>query len=135
MQSPRQRPLRRPRHPKMDPLTILTAFLPALSDGFKSIIHRFTDRGPNPQNVDDAIKLMQATTENAKALAQLDQVGANVDAWVNDVRALQRPVAVVMCIAGFIMFPMSTFWSGLASAAVFYLFGDRTYMYLKGGKS
>jgi len=118
----------------MDPLTVLTALIPVFSDGVKSIVHRFTDRGPVPQNVDDAIKMMGASTQQLEALSKMDAVEGPVHTWVNDVRSLQRPVAVVGVLLGFWLHPQSELWSNLAGCAVFYLFGDRTYMYLKGNK-
>lgn len=123
----------------MDPIsaaTVLTAFIPALSDGVKALFHKFTDTGPQPQNVDDAIKLMQAETAKVQALAALDSVTGTVHTWVNDVRAMQRPVAVVAALVGFMLFNDSAMWGNMASSAIFYLFGDRSYAYLKqkGGK-
>lgn len=123
----------------MDPVsaaTVLTAFIPALSDGVKALFHKFTDTGPQPQNVDDAIKLMEAETAKVQALAALDSVTGEVHTWVNDVRALQRPVAVVLVLGALFLFPDVPFIDNLASSAVFYLFGDRSYAYLKqkGGK-
>ena len=60
--------------------------------------------------------------------------------WVNDVRAMQRPVAVVLVVTAWIYTVVATVTpetatmvANLASSVVFYLFGDRTYMGLKKG--
>jgi hypothetical protein len=119
----------------MDPITILTALLPAAADGVKTVINHFFGNKGNPQTVDDVVKLNDSEVSRLQALAALDKPTGEVHKWVNDVRAMQRPVAVLVAVVGFVAYPESTMWANLASSAVFYTFGDRGYMYLKqGGK-
>lgn len=120
----------------MDPITIAAALLPALTDGAKMIFGKFFGDA-NPKNVDDVIKLRTSDVQRLEALAKLDAVG-DVHKWVNDVRAMQRPVAVVLVIAAWVWSvttnapgPVQELTANLASCVIFYLFGDRTYMSLK----
>lgn len=114
----------------MDPVSILAALLPAASDGVKTVFQHFFGDA-KPKSVDDLIKLKDSDTQRLNALAQLDKPTGQVHTWVNDVRSMQRPVAVVIVLGGFVAHPDSQLWSSLASSAFFYLFGDRGYMYLK----
>lgn len=119
----------------MEPLSIttavLTSFIPAISDGLKTIVNKFFGSGPKPQNVDEAIKLMNAETERLGKLAELDKPEGNIYPWVSSIRALQRPVAVALVLTGFLIYPDKEFFGQLASMAIFYLFGDRTYSYFR----
>jgi len=122
----------------MDPITIAAALLPALSDGAKMLFGKFLGDA-KPKSVDDVLKLRGSDIEQMKALAALDSPGT-VHTWVNDVRAMQRPVAVVMVVSAWIYTIVATVTpetaatvANLASSVVFYLFGDRTYMGLKKG--
>ena len=122
----------------MDPLTIAAALLPALTDGAKMVFGKFFGDA-RPKTVDDVIKLRTADTEQLTALAALDTAGS-VHMWVNDVRAMQRPIAVILVIAAWLYSLMSgapadvqVLTANLASSVVFYLFGDRTYLALRKG--
>jgi len=122
--------------------TLIPALLPALSDGLRGVIGRITgNAGAKPQNVAEVISIMQADTERLKAIAQLDTPTGQVSIWVANIRALQRPIAVGLVLAGYLyslayanQLPQATL-DGIAQYAqmvTFYLFGDRSYMYLKG---
>lgn len=120
--------------------TVIPALIPAAIDGFRSLIGLFTGGKTAPLTAEQRIQLMQADIERLKALAQLDQAG-DVHKWVNDVRALQRPAAVVIVLitwlaVHFIQVDESVrvFTAELASSVIFYLFGDRTNTYLKRAK-
>lgn len=122
----------------MDPITIAAALLPAVADGAKMLFGKWFGDA-HPKSVDDVLKLRGSDIEQMKALAVLDSPGA-VHTWVNDVRAMQRPVAVVLVVSAWIYTVVSTVTpetaatvANLASSVVFYLFGDRTYMGLKKG--
>ena len=122
----------------MDPLTIGAALLPALTDGAKMIFGRFFGDA-NPKNVDDVIKLRASDVQRIEAMAKLDAAG-DVHRWVNDVRAMQRPIAVVLVVGAWIVSITTTvtpevqvMTANLASCVVFYLFGDRTYLTLRKG--
>lgn len=120
----------------MDPITIAAALLPALTDGAKMIFGKFFGDA-NPKNVDDVIRLRSSDVQRMEALAKLDAAG-EVHTWVNDVRALQRPVAVVLVISAWIYTTavgaspgVQELTANLASSVIFYLFGDRTYTSLR----
>lgn len=118
--------------------TVVPALLPVVSDGVRAVVNRFTKgAGAAPANVGEAVKLMEAETQRLEALARLDSVG-EVDRWVNNVRAMQRPVAAALVILSWIAAYLTdapetivAIAGDLASAVVFYLFGDRTYMHLR----
>jgi len=129
----------------MDPITILTALLPAATDGVRALINHFSGgAGAKPMNVDETVKLMEAQTaardsdvKRLEALHTIDQV-ENVSQWVNNVRAMQRPVAVAVILATwvascYITMPIELAQgiSNMASSVVFYLFGERGYLKAK----
>lgn len=124
--------------------TLIPALIPVATDGVRAVFNKLTGgAGAKPANVDEVVALMQAETNRLQALAEIDSAAPNVHAWVNDVRALQRPIATALIIGGY----LSTFWftaepavteslGTYAQMVTFYLFGDRTYMYMtrKGSK-
>lgn len=122
--------------------TLVPALVPAVSDGIRGLIGKFTGgAGAMPQNIDEVIKLMSAETEKLKALAALDTPTGSISIWVANIRALQRPfaVAAVVLVWGACAFTKVDAYAvdvvnNLASAVIFYLFGDRTYAALKGSK-
>ena len=122
----------------MDPLTILTAFIPALTDGVRGLINKWTGgAGAKPANVEEAVKLVDADIRRLEALAKLDSVG-NTAQWVNNIRALMRPtvgLVIILARATTLYYDapadLSTMAANLAASVVFYLFGDRTYMHFK----
>lgn len=123
----------------MEPITLLTAFMPMITDVVRAGVNRITGgAGAQPANVSEAIQLMEADVKRMQAMAELDKV-ENTSQWVNDVRAMQRPVAVTLVLIvwmGVVFTPsvdeeVLNIVSNLASAAVFYLLGDRTYLYFK----
>lgn len=123
--------------------TIIPALLPVAADGVRAVFSKITGgKGAQPANVAEVIQLMNADTDRLKTLAQLDATGT-VHTWVNDVRALQRPLLSMAIITGYI----GAVWFSVdvkpdtlallgeyAQMVTFYLFGDRTYMAFKGGK-
>ncbi|WP_102796768.1 hypothetical protein [Bowmanella denitrificans] len=119
--------------------TLIPAFIPVLSDGVRALVNRFTgSAGAKPANVGEVIQLMQADTEKLKALAELDRTG-NVSLWVANIRALQRPVIGLSVITGYVVAvntgasPETQIQLGqYASMVTFYLFGDRTWQYIRG---
>ena len=130
----------------MDPITILTALLPAVGDMGRMLMNKFTGgAGAKPANVDEVIKLKQAERDDKdadvrrlEALAKIDNA-TNVHSWVNDVRAMQRPVVVASVLLSWIAVTAVpgadtgtvVMVSNMASAVFFYLFGERAYMYTK----
>lgn len=74
---------------------VVPALLPALADGFRNVVARFTgSAGAQPQNVDESIALMNAQTERLKALAALDTPTGAISLWVANLRASFRYIAV-----------------------------------------
>lgn len=118
--------------------TVAPALLPAVADGARGLFNRLTGgAGAKPANVEETVTLMQAETERMHALAQLDAVG-EVSQWVNNVRALQRPTAALLIVSGYVGAVAVSAPEGVllelgayAQMVTFYLFGDRTYMYLQ----
>lgn len=127
--------------------SLLPALFPAISDGVRGIFGMLTgNKGAQPQSVDQVIQLMNADIERLKVLSALDSPAGNVHAWVSDIRALQRPAAVALVLAAYLVTVTYTLNGHVVPASVldgvaqyaqmvtFYLFGDRSYAYLKGGK-
>lgn len=80
---------------------IIPALVPVVSDGIRGIFSWLTGgSGANPQNVDEAVKLMEAEVHKLQAIAQLDQPSGNISPWVADLRASFRYIA-----AGLIIIP------------------------------
>ena len=120
---------------------LIPALLPVVADGVRGVFNRFTGgAGAAPSNVGEVIQLMSAETDRLKTLAELDAAG-NVSTWVANVRALQRPVASFLIISAYVVAvamsaPTETLEGvgAYAQMVPFYLFGDRTYTYLRGRK-
>lgn len=74
---------------------VLPALVPALADGVRGLFSKLTGgAGSQPQNVGEAIQLMEAQTARVKALAELDALSPSASRWVADVRGVFRYVAV-----------------------------------------
>lgn len=119
---------------------LLPALTPAISDGVRGLIGKFTGGATaQPQNVAEAIQLMQAETEKLKALAELDRPSGEISRWVSDLRASFRYLAagVVILVASALLFVpgidqsyVDMAWSGAQSVWAF-IFGDRMYAYIR----
>lgn len=121
--------------------TLIPAFLPAVSDGLRGLFNKFTGgAGAKPANVEEVVTLMDAETKRLEALSKIDNA-EGVSQWVSNIRALQRPV-VSLCIIGAYVGTVAfnadaeivNNIGSYAQMVTFYLFGDRTYMYMKKGK-
>ena len=124
---------------------LLPALVPAAVDGFRGLVGWiFGGKGADPQNVEEAIKLMQAEVEKLKALAELDRPASNISQWVADLRASFRYLAAAIIICSTLLLIVAK-GAGLAiedevinmlltlSGSVFsFLFGDRVLLHLKG---
>ena len=121
--------------------TLLAAFLPVVSDGARGLFNKFTGgAGAKPANVEEVVTLMDAETKRLESLAKLDNA-EGVSQWVSNIRALQRPVISLCIITAYVGVVAANAdaeiiegVSGYAQMVTFYLFGDRTYMYMKKGK-
>lgn len=118
---------------------LLPALAPVAADAVRSIVGYFTGGvGAQPQNVDEAVRLMEAKTANLKALAELDKPAGTISPWVSDLRASFRYLAagaVVATAIGTLIFPTPIearhlAWDAAQSVWAF-IFGDRMYSYIK----
>ena len=123
---------------------LLPAFLPVVADGLRGIFSWFTGgSGAKPQNVEEAIKLMEAEAKKLSALADLDRPSGTISQWVADLRASFRYLAAGIIIVATIL---AVFAQGAGlpidptlldallqlSGSVFsFIFGDRLYFHLK----
>lgn len=129
----------------MDPISLIGLFAPAVTDGIKGLINKWTGgAGAKPASVEEAIQLMDAEQnakmteiERLKALHQISHID-NVSQWVNNVRAMQRPVVALIAISTwvathFVAMPIELAQgaASVASTVVFYLFGERAYLKFK----
>ena len=120
---------------------LLPALLPVLGDGVRGLFNKFTGgAGAKPANVQEVVQLMDAETARLKVIAEIDSA-EGVSTWVANVRAMQRPVAVALILAAYVLAALTSdneeMVNGLGAYAqmvTFYLFGDRTYAYFKKGK-
>lgn len=118
--------------------TVLPALLPMLTDGVRGVFNRLTGgAGAKPANVEEVITLMQAETSRLEALAKIDSA-EGTSQWVSNVRAMQRPavsfVVIIAYVGSFMVTEDAVIIEGIgqyAQMVTFYLFGDRTYMYMK----
>ena len=129
--------------------TLISALIPSLADGFRAVIGWMTGgNGAQPQNVDEAIKLMAAQSENLRVIAQLDTPSYNISQWVADLRASFRYVSAAVIIAPFpfilgyvSLYPspavleLFNFYSiNLVGPVFAFMFGARLQLQLKNGK-
>lgn len=119
---------------------IIPAIVPALADGLRGVFARLINgAGAQPQNIDEAIKLMQAQTERVKALAELDALSPNASRWVADLRGAFRYVAVGGIIIGALAAvfvpgvpePAALVLLDLAGASMSFIIGERMYLGIK----
>ena len=127
---------------------LLPAVLPAVMDGIRSLIGRFTGgAGARPQNVDEAIKLKQADIDMLKALAEIDRPTGDISRWVADLRASFRYLAAAMIILGTLgLAALDAAGSVIVNPEILsgmldmmgsvwaFMFGDRMYFGLKKGR-
>ena len=121
--------------------TLIPALLPALTDGARGLFNKLTGgAGAKPANVEEVVTLMDAETKRLEALSKIDSA-QGVSQWVSNVRAMQRPVVsgvIIFAYVGAIGLSkdveMVNSLGVYAQMVTFYLFGDRTYMYMKKGR-
>lgn len=118
---------------------ILPALVPALTDGVRGIVARFTGgAGSQPQNVAEAIQLMQAQTERVKALAELDALSPGASPWVINLRGAFRYLAVGGILSATIVGSFVGMEAGalalmleLSGASMSFIIGERMYLGLR----
>ncbi len=133
----------------MNPAVVLTALLPAFTQGLQQLFNRLLGSS-QPATVADKIALIKAESDAATALAALDSVNGTPSQWVIDLRSALRPIASLVLVLGFIVVCL---WlvvfhvpilagtaafvgvlGDLAGCAIFYWFGERFQFNLTGSK-
>lgn len=119
----------------MDPITILSAFVPVAMDLGKSLINRFVAPDQfKPATIEQYAKMKEIDLEFFKVMNEAGSGNPSYP-WVEAVVRLMRPaIGVVvlgvwayMHIAGIATDEVNNF----ASAVGFYLFGERSLFYIK----
>lgn len=121
-----------------DPITLLTASIPLLTEGGKALIdiakNKFAPDAIRPTNVAELIQMQQSQIQLYTAM---NSIGGQSYEWVEAIIKLQRPlvVAVIMAIWAYQhTIGGDTASADNAAAAVgFYLFADRTLFYTRKG--
>jgi hypothetical protein len=119
---------------------IFPALVPAITDGVRGIIGKYTgNAGAQPQNVAEAIQLMEAQTKRVQALAELDKLPDGADKWVINLRGSFRYVVcggvVASAVAGTYAGVNPAFLAllyDLAGASMSFIIGERMYINLRG---
>lgn len=121
----------------MDPLTALTALLPLGIEAGKYAIQRWlAPETVKPGTFAELLDMQRLDLERFKAM---QGGGEHSYPWVAAVRELQRPL-FACTVVGLWAFQAATMPEvsetvvNMASAVGFYLFGDRTLFYSRGGK-
>lgn len=118
-----------------DPMTMLAGLLPLGVEAGKALIQRWL--APDQVKPVDFGQLLQLKEMELKQWIAMQGGDAPSYLWVTAIRQLQRPVFVtavlgVWCWQAAGGVPSDTV-QNMASAVGFYLFGDRTLFYAKGG--
>lgn len=80
---------------------IISALAPAVIDGIRSVIAKYTGTaGAAPQNLDEVIRLMEAENARFKLIAELDKPTDNISSWVANLRSSFRYIAAILIILG-----------------------------------
>lgn len=119
----------------MDPLTALAALLPLGVEFGKAAIQRWiAPDAVKPATFADLLELRRLDAELFKAMQGQD--GGSYP-WVDAVRKLQRPIFTAGVLAVWAWQASDGAPSpdvvNMAGAVGFYLFGDRTLFYVRGG--
>jgi hypothetical protein len=126
--------------------TLVPALLPAVSDGFRSLIGKITGtETAEPKTTAEKISLIEADTKKMEALAKIDAVTGMPSQWVTDLRGAFRYVAAAIvlsygfCLLGYLAYTQPNLRQAImlgsldfVQSAFFFAFGDRVYRTLKG---
>ena len=119
---------------------LLPALVPVASDAIRGIVGKFTGgAGAQPQNVAEAVQLMQAETERLKTLAELDKPAENISVWVANLRASARyfmAFFILTLTGAALLLPnvpveYADMLVQLSSSVFSFIFADRMYLHLK----
>lgn len=119
---------------------LLPALAPAITDGIRGLIARFTgNAGAQPVNVDERIRLMEAETNRMTALAMLDQPGGIPAQWIVNVRAIYRYVAITLiwlllwwAVATDQQPALTMVLLDMCGATLSFIIGERFYLKIQG---
>ncbi len=116
---------------------VIPAILPAAVDGLKNILAKWTG-GPQATTIEEQIKLQNADVQRLEALAKLDNPYGTPSQWVVDIRASFRYIAsgVIVLVVPVSFFvdmqePIRELILNWGSAAMFFIFGERTLLSMK----
>lgn len=127
--------------------TLFPALMPAASDLVRGLIGMLTgNKGAQPQNVDEVIKLgefelkkVDKEIDRVKAMAEIDKPAENISPWVADLRGSFRYIASGLAIVqapiilACVHSPDAINTSlNIAGMAFGFVFGERMYFGLKG---
>jgi hypothetical protein len=119
----------------MDPITILSAFLPVAMDLGKSLINKFVAPDQfKPATIEQYTQMKSIDLEFFKVM---NEVGAGNPSypWVEAIVRLMRPIIGVLVLSTWVYTIVSGQPSeevnNFASAVGFYLFGERSLFYIK----
>lgn len=119
-----------------DPITLLAAFAPVAVEAGKAAVQRWLAPDQvKPASVDDMLKMENAKLEWFKSITNADS-GGETYRWVEAIRKLQRPLVVFVTLVIWGILHVkggidTTAVDNAAAAVSFYLFGDRTMLYIK----
>jgi len=123
--------------------TLLPALLPVGIDAAKAGVSAlFGNSAAKPTTFDDQMKWEEFLLKKITVLAELDKPNGQISMWVADLRASARYIAVFIILATWVAvtvgnLPMGTaqydLLAQMATAAFFFLFGDRINMAVKKG--
>lgn len=125
----------------MSLMTIIApALVPALADGARNLIAKFTgSAGAQPQNVSETIQLMEAQTKRVQALAELDRLPDGAAPWVVNLRGSFRYIVcggvVAAAVAGVLTGvdeAAGLVLLDLGGACMSFIIGERMYIKLRG---
>jgi len=119
----------------MDPITVLSAFIPLLVQGGKAAINKFFGQEGvfKPANVEDYVKIKDKELELFSAI---NQAGGNNPSylWVEAIIRLQRPLVVALVLmtwafGHYLGWENTSAVDNAASVVTFYLFGERSMLH------
>jgi hypothetical protein len=119
---------------------VLPSLVPAFADGLRGLFAKLTGgAGAQPQNVGEAIRLMEAQTARVEALARLDALSPSASAWVADLRGAFRYVAVGGIVSAAVVavfvpgvpVAASVLLLDMAGASMSFIIGERMYLGLR----
>ena len=118
---------------------LLPSLVPVFADSIRGLVAKITGTaGSQPQNVTEAIALMEAQSKRLQAMAQLDAPIGTVSQWVADLRGSFRYIAV----GSIVLATLAGAYVGiepaalavlleLTGASMSFIIGERMYLGLK----